>query len=263
MRLFFFKISNLTVKFRDIILTDFFYIFPAFFKWIYRLKIKRDIQSLSLEETSGKRATLYTHGSDNFIKKETQAVLFLHGQHAHPLVLLHLADIAQKIQLGPVYSIYLHYDQINPQAHRLLIHQAADYIEQKVKESGSSLKGIIMIGHSMGAIEAAHKAFVEKDKRLSSVISIAGRLKVTESLFNPCSPTLKPTVQKVFEAILAYHEVPLHQIVGKKDWNASLEAMTVRKEEQFCHIIEDAMHLNILYHSETKRKLLELLGKLF
>ena len=113
----------------------------------------------------------------------------------------------------------------------------------------------------MGAIEAAYTAFVENDKRILSVISIAGRLKVVESATSPCRESLKETVDKIYERVQSNPDLPLYQIVGKHDWNASLESTLIRRDPGCYHIIEDSMHFNILFHKEIYTKLSEFLQK--
>lgn len=56
-----------------------------------------------------------------------------------------------------------------------------------------------------------------------------------------------------------FPDFPLYQIVGKKDWNAPIEATVLRSDKKFSHIIHNAMHFNILFHRDLKKKLLEFL----
>ena len=237
------KIQHFFIKMQDILITDILYLIPCAFNWFYHLKIKKDISSFRLIDKNDKKAILYQHGQWNPEENEAQAILILHGLYSHPFVMLHLVEMAQKANLGPVFSLYVSYDEVNLD-HRPLIQQTFDMIEKM----SPNLKGIIVVGHSMGAMEGAYSAFVEKDKRVISVISIAGRLKVVECTHSPCRDSLKSTVNQIYEGIQSMPKLPLYQIVGRKDWNASLESTLVRHDKSEYHIIEDAMHFNILFH---------------
>lgn len=238
----------------DIIVTDSIYIFPCMLKWFYRLKIKRDIIPIPLKNSLGKKGTLYQHSPLTTENRGAQAILILHGRYSHPFVMLHLCDLAKEAQMGPVFSLYVNYGEVEHDPHRLIIKQAVDFIETTF-----SPKGIILAGHSLGGLEAAYQAFVEKDRRIQSVISIAGRLKVVETVPNPCRESLRPTVNKVYQAIQAQPEIPLFQIVAGIDWNSPLESTLVRKDEGFYSIVEDAMHFNILFHPDMHKKFVEYL----
>lgn len=252
-------------KVNDILIADLAYTFPNAIKWFYRVNIKGNISSITLKrkiKTKSKKALLFSHFDSSIqLNKETHAILLLHGIYGHPLSLLHLADIAQEAKIGPVFSIYLPYDEHFPENHRSLLKQAIDEIERMVHERGSCLKGIIATGHSLGAIESAYRAFVVKDERITTVISIAGRLKAVPSPNKNCPECLKSTLKDVYEGILEHTHLPLYQIVAGNDWNAPLEATAVRPIEGSFHIVENAMHLNVLYHWETRLKFIEFLKK--
>lgn len=246
---------------QDILITDILYLLPCMIKWLYHLKIKKDIFLFRLKDSSGKRATLYQHGKWESEKRELPVTLILHGLYSHPLLMLHLAKMAQTTNIGPVFSLYLSYDEVNLGIHRSLLKQAIDSIEKMLCDKGYIFKGIVLVGHSMGAIEAAYTAFVENDKRILSVISIAGRLKVVESIHSPCRESLKDTVNQIYAGVQSLPDLPLYQIVGRNDWNASLESTLIRHDKDYCHIVEDAMHFNILFHKDVHRKFPEFLQK--
>lgn len=261
MRLISSKIKNFFTKMQDILITDIIYLLPCGLKWLYHLKFKKDILPSKLIERSGKKANLYQHGNWESENKEIQVTLILHGLHSHPLVMLHLAEMAQETNLGPVYSLYVSYDEVNLDIHRSLIKLAVDNIENRLCKKGFSLKGIVIAGHSMGAIEAAYTAFVEKDRRILSIISIAGRLKVVESCSNPCRESLKDSLNKIYEGIQSNPDLPIYQIVGRHDWNASLESTLIRTRDDCFHIVENAMHFNILFHKDIRIKFPEFLQR--
>lgn len=255
------KFRRLVDQLRDIIVTDVCCLLPCIFRWIYFRRIKKDIYSFDLVEASGKKGKLYQHGEWNSKEKEVTAILILHGLYSHPLVMEHLAKMAKETNIGAVFSFYVSYDEINLDFHRILLNQAIQNIEKILSEKGCTLKGIVLVGHSMGAIEAAYKGFVELDKRIISIISIAGRLKVVECNYSPCRESLKSTVNHIHAGVQLHHHIPLYQIVGRRDWNASLESTLIRKGSDCFHIVEDAMHFNILFHKDLQAKFPEFLQK--
>jgi predicted esterase len=254
------KIKHFFTKMQDILITDICYLLPCVCKWFYHRIIKKDIFHYQLQDSlSGKKASLYKHGKGE-LKEESQAVLILHGLYSHPCMMLHLAKIAQNANPGPVFSLFVLYED-NLDKHRSLINQAMDCIEKKCLHQGFPFKGIILIGHSMGAIEAAYSAYVENDNRISSVISIAGRLKVVKSAHSPCQESLKESLNKIYKIVQSNHPTPLYQIAGRYDWCAPLESTLIRKIDGCYHIVEDGMHFNVLFHKDIYRKLPEFLEK--
>lgn len=243
-------LASFIQKIQDVVITDILHVLPNFLKW-YLFFIRRKITKCTYQ----KNILLYLHG-----KAETQkatAVLFLHGLYGHPSTLLPLAAIAQKAEIGPVFSLHLYYKPEMPQYHRDCLNQSINEIENIIQKNGNKLEGIIAIGHSMGGTEAAYKAFVEKDTRIRAVISIAGRLRETRGCNAP-SPSL---ADQVFRGVMGSPFLPLFQITGKRDWCAPSEATIIRTDEYCHHIIDHAMHLNILYHKETHTKFYEYLKK--
>lgn len=235
-------------KMKDIFMTDIFYVMPGLLKWFYERRIKRNISRFRLNNSSKKLSSIYQHGELDF-KKNSKPILILHGLYSHPFIMLNLAKAAKASGFGPVFSLFVSYDEQNLENHRNFLGQALDHIENLVGKESK----IILVGHSMGAIEAAFRALVEKDKRILSVISIAGRLNTVD----PCSDNLKDTLNKINHNFLENSEFPLYQIVAGKDWNASLDSTIINKKPGFYTIIKDAMHFNILYNKDLKNKFLE------
>lgn len=208
------------LKWKDILKTNAVYVLPSFLRWLYHLKVKKDVLAHPLAD-----AILYEYKGGG----SGQAVLILHGLHTHPYIMHPIAVHA--LTKGPVFSLYVSYNKSAPTLHRESIKRAIDFIENHTP----SFNGISLIGHSMGAIEGAHTAYKEKDARIRSLISIAGRLKAI------------PGIEAIGSAPPFYH------IVGRKDWNAPLESMILPKVEGFYHIIDDAHHVDILFHKELYR----------
>jgi hypothetical protein len=254
------RLFNKTV---DLVISNLVLILPNSIKWLYRFYVKQQITPFLIKENplaDSQHALLFLHGNFQSVDFQGSApLLLLHGMYGHPLALLHLADIAQKVSLGPIFSLYLRYDELKPEVHRSLIKLAIDKIEMLVEAQGIKFKGLVTAGHSMGAIESAYRAFVSKDSRIQTVISIAGRLRVVQSKENPCRESLMPTVESVYKGIQEQPEVPLYQIAAGADWNAPLEATIVRQDDACYHIVENAMHFNVLYHKETCHKFNEFL----
>jgi predicted esterase len=180
------------------------------------------------------------------------AVLLLHGDHSHPLTMLHLADIAEA-QGKAVFSIYLPYDDIDPEAHRSLLRKGIDKIEQIVAKNGGNLSHLLLAGHSRGAMEAANEAFVENNPKVSGVIAIAGRFKVIKPSLRPCRESLEPSVNALWEKLRNFDRpLPFYQIAAKNDWCIDQEASIVRQDLK--HLCVNASHLSVINHPETLRQ---------
>lgn len=230
----------------DTVPTTITQILPNSALWLYR-SLAGQITSFPLKATVDKTtqvATLYLHNSP----KGTSPLLLLHGDHGHPFTTLHLADLAAKHHIGPIFSLHMPYEEGFSPASRSLLKQAIDKIEQIVSSQGS-FSGLVAIGHSKGAIQSAHQAFVEKDARIKSVISIAGRLKVVSSSDKPCHAKLKSTVDAICEAVGKNPHIPLYQIAAENDWCVPLEAVVVRQDNSL--VVSGASHMNVLYREET------------
>lgn len=237
---------------------------PNAINWCFR-RIQGTISSQTLSSTVEKitkTASLFTHNPINSqTETKKRAVLFLHGLAGHPYTLIPLIDIAKKVHNLNVFSFHLSYGS-TPQAieqDQQLLKQAIDKIEIMLNEAGG-FDGIIIAGHSRGALLGARQQFVENDSRVSANISLAGRLKVLPQ--DNCPAYTIPTINAVYDAILRQPNLPLYQIFGDKDWNASQEAMAIRPNPSYCHIVKGASHLNVLYHPETHQKFSELLTAL-
>ena len=233
----------------DTVPATFLNVLPNAIRWLYRTKISRQITSFPLKTTidkTSKVATLYLHGLQ---KKSTQPLLLLHGDHGHPYTMLHLADAAAKNYSGTIFSLYMPSEKGYSDISRSLLEQAIEKIELMVKSKEGSFSKIVTLGHSKGAIQAAHQAFVEKDERIKSVISIAGRLKNTQSLDKACHEILQPTVNEIAQAIITNPDLPLYQIVAENDWCVPLDASRVNLKNS-C-VVPGAGHLNVLYRHET------------
>lgn len=257
------KLNRYLTKIQDIVVTDFIYLLPCAIRWFYRKLVRNEIVRHGIGQGPGRKASIYQHGRFKSPNQEVLATLILHGLYSHPFVMLHLADMAQETGGGPVFSLYLSYDEIDHDGNRLLIKQTVDFIEKTVRDSGHSLGGVVLVGHSMGAIEAAYRAFVDLDTRVISVISIAGRLRDPDFHLGQDNMGLRRLVDKINKGVIARPELPLYQIVGGKDWNASLESMVIRPHEGYFHVIEDAMHFNILFHKEIRKVFLKFLNDSF
>lgn len=231
-------------------------VLPNAVDWVRRLYITKDITPYKLQETVKnttevtKTAFLNLHGSLKVNDSPSaKAILFLHGDHSHPYSLLHLADIAQKKRLGPVFSLYLPYDDFKPSIHRALLIQAIDKIQNLMTNNGLSFQGVTAVGHSKGVIEAAYLALVKKEERIKSLIAWAGRLKVTES----CEEVLKDSINKIHAALVQNEQFPLFIISAGQEWCCREPESTQVFPHKKMYIAEQASHLNVLFDPEAKK----------
>lgn len=120
-----------------------------------------------------------------------------------------------------------------------------------------------MVGHSRGALEAAHCAYVENDTRIQAVIAIAGRFKVTPPPDRAPRDTLIPTVASVEGALATAPPDNLYQIGAGQDWCIPLEASLTVGNPNHRLLLAQAMHLNILYAAETRSQLAQWLQEYY
>ncbi len=253
------KIAHLLTVFFTEAWANFTHVLPDTLSFLYRERISKTIESISLSETVEKTirvATLFIHKPPKEkVEQEGSPVLFLHGDHGHPFTTLNLADRVQQIN-RPVYSLHIPYDDNHPEYHQIVLTKAID----KIKElSSDTFKKITLVGHSKGAIISGYQAYVNKDPRIDKVISLAGRL--GEPSDKSCSDNLKPIIAAVEKGIQENVNPPLYVIAGDRDWNAPHKAMFVRQDPSTYHVEKGAMHLNILYKEGTGNKLIEFLQR--
>lgn len=227
-------------------------IIPSKILWAFRKNIKK-VATFPIGNADQKVkqvATLYFHQRKNECSSDV-AVLALHGDKSFPETLLPQIDLAQKHTSAAIFSLSIP-NTTYKKNYQNSLKQALDKIEQFMKERGG-FSGIIAVGHSRGAIEASYAAFVDNDKRINSVISLAGRLRsITYPPFKPCSQEFSSHLDKIDKAIRKHPDIPLYQIFGDRDWNAPREAMAVRPDPRHCYVVKGASHLNVLYNKKAQ-----------
>jgi len=251
--------ESLKIVFTDILPTNLTCILPNALSWAYRTIWTRSVQSYTLTATTAtatKTAHLFAHSIEKAKQPNTStsAILLLHGEHSHPLTMLHLADIA-KAQGKAVFSVHLPYEDNNPEGHRSLLRKSIDKIDQIISKNGGKLSYLLLSGHSRGAIEAANEAFVENNPKVSGVIAIAGRFKVIKPSLRPCRKSLEPSIHALWEKLRIFNRplrVPFYQIAAKNDWCIDPEASIVRRDHS--HLCVNASHLSVINHPETLKQ---------
>lgn len=248
------------------VLTVIAHVLPSFIRWNYRQYVQKSIHRFSLKLSIDKirvQANLFFHLNSNTAiqnifkspdknqKYKMPALLFLHGDHSRPYTLLPLIDTAQHTYEGLIFSLYMPYDSSISEKSSLLLKKSIDKIQEIIKTNGLNFPKIITIGHSKGAIQAAHCAFVEKNPAIHTVVSIAGRLRVVPSQNKDCHPSLKPILTAIEAGLKENPSLPLYQIVPDNDWNAPYEAMTPRNDSRYCHLIPNSSHLSVLFNPQT------------
>ncbi len=253
--------DKLKILFTDLLPGIFSSNIPNALKWVYRTYCTRTLTSHSLGGAS-KAAQLFVHGEVHPRPGgETPALLLLHGEHAHPFSLLHLADIAKQ-QGRSVFSVHLAYDDEHPERHRSLLSQSIDKIDQIIQARGGKLSSLVLAGHSRGAMEAANEAFAVNNPKVNGVIAIAGRFKVITPSDRPCRPSLEASVNALWDKIGHWSQslrVPFYQIAAKRDWCMDPEASIARTDHE--HLYVDAGHLGVINHPSTLNQFKEWLAK--
>ncbi len=242
--------NTLHIFFTDLLPTTLTCVLPNAFSWAYRTLWTGSIQSYTLLGTAGKTADLFLHGAITPERNgRTPALLLLHGEHSHPLTLLHLADLAEPYRT--VFSIRLPYDDEHPEEHQLLLKEAIDKIDQMITEEGGYLSNLFLGGHSRGAIEALNAAYVRKNPKVGGVITLASRSRVIKPSLRPCRPSLEPTVNAVWQKVKPPRRlpVPLYQIAATEDWCIDPKASIANPEEEY-HFVKTG-HLGVIAHPDT------------
>lgn len=252
--------NALKILFTDLLPTNLVCILPNALKWVYRSWCSRTLtcHSLAIQEgTTIKTGNLFVHGAIQQRPGNLPALLLLHGDHSHPLSMLHLADIAAK-EGRAVFSVHLPYDDAHPEGHRSLLSQSIDKIQALIAEKGGRLSNLLLAGHSRGALEAAHEAFVVNNPKVSGVIAIAGRFKVITPSERPCRLSLEASVNAVWEKIGNVNQhlrVPFYQIGATRDWCMDPETSIVRTDHK--HLEVDTGHLGVVNHPSTLQRFRE------
>lgn len=208
---------------------------PAAFRWVVTKYMWNEIETVEI--IGNKKITAYLNFHGHFPKFEFNEaitpVLFCHGDHSHPLTLLHLADLA-KPKGRVVFSLYLphcHEDEDGCAQSDLLLDYAIHKIKKFVKNRGGKFNGILGIGHSKGAILLANRQFVHHDLRIKATCSIAGRLSVCEET-KGLPQEFEMFIKRIAKNIKNYPQEKLMQIIPENDWNASYASMAVRPEKK-------------------------------
>lgn len=189
------------------------------------------------------------------------AILLLHGDKHNQSGMLPLAKYLSKADVGSLFTVNLDYSETYPAKHR---HQLTTRILEIKELYDQDELRLIIVGHSKGAIEAAHLAFCEDRTpgvKIEKIISIAGRLKVVNSSFRSCHQRLVPLIHKIYRAIKRNFTVPFYNIAGDLDWNAPVEAMIINDSSKHACVIPNQSHMSILFAEETHKKVLEYISK--
>lgn len=247
---------------------------PCAMRWVYQTCYRQDMVSFRLNsvvipfshnsaaQRGSRIATLYFHNANQApVTARTRAILFLHGDYSHPYSLFPLIDIAERRGDLAVFSLHMPYDESHDASSQDLVKQAIDTIESNIRARGGLLDTFVMAGHSKGGTQSAFEGFVRQDRRVTSVITIAGRVRCLKN-DSSCDAALRPLIDQVHQAIEDRPDFPLYQIVPRNDWNAPTSAMAIRPWTN-CAIIDGAMHLNVLYNEQTHRVFSDYLSQIF
>lgn len=242
--------EGLKIVFTDLLPANLTCVLPNAFSWCYRTLWTGSIQSHTVSvPTTTKTASLFAHGMQK--PAPTSAVLLLHGDHSHPMTLLHLADIAQA-QGRAVFSVHLPYDDSHPEAHRALLGKCIEKIGQILSKNGGSLSHLLLAGHSRGALEATHEALVKENPAVNGILAMAGRFRVIKPSLRPCRESLEPSVNAVWDKLHLSSRplrVPFLQVAAQHDWCMDPEASVVRPDQR--HLYVNAGHLGVINHPST------------
>jgi len=182
-----------------------YHVLPQAIKWVY-LRVTGQITAHDL---SG-GATLYVHTMAAQINETALPVLLAHGDHSHPLTMLHLA---QALSDRPVYSIYIPDSEptIGMGAMTRAIDKVSDFV------GGRQIFGI---GHSKGGTYLAYQKYVSCDERLAKVMGIGSRYRVDRS----CKPEIRDFVSSL-ESSIPDNRQDIIQMFPVRDWCMSRDSL--------------------------------------
>jgi hypothetical protein len=234
-------------------ITTIFNVLQNAVRWFYHTKIARDIIEYKIEiPSSNEVAYLYLYNKkclqDN--NKIEEVLLFSHGDFSHAYTLLHLARVANALHI-PTFLLNMPHDDLHHnETSQQLVEKALETIHTLVDKKDGVFKGIILAGHSKGAIWSAYHAFAKNDPRVTRVVSIAGRLKDIQSADFNERELLKPILVETLAAIQSKDRTKtLFQIVPGNDAVVPRESMMITDDH--CYIIPNASHLGVLFHPQT------------
>lgn len=238
-------------------------VLPNCVKWYYHVHVTGEIipHPVKYRVPNGKTYTaiLYLHGK---IQPGSRAVLHAHGDLSFPATMLNLAKIAQKQNVGSVFSLGISYNDNKSEIHRALLKKGMEKIKTLLNVGVVQLTGC---GHSKGAIEFAYYSFCDQDNqvpgiKIEKLISVAGRLRVMNPNSNECHPVLTKMLAPIYPAVQANTDIPLYQIFGDKDWNAPRGAMEIRPGPETSFPIPNESHLSVVYARATQDRYASLLA---
>ncbi len=225
------------------------YVIPNRIKWFYLKNIVRAIQTFPLKNQF-KTAFLCKHNS--LIRSTKSALLLIHGDYSHPSTMLDFVDVARTGE-NIVYNLHLPFEEHQLQNSVDLIKQAIDAIENDYQLQNAKMDNLILAGHSKGATLSAYQAFIGNDTRIKSIIAIAGRFK------NTYSEKFEPLLETLSKAISKNSSTAFFQIVAGKDWKIPLDASIGSSFSNKFYVVNEAMHLNVLFKQETLQQFRKLL----
>ncbi len=217
---------------------------PAIIRWSFRKYISGDIKTYSITaDKVNDIAYLNSHGK---IEDNDSIALFLHGDHSHPLTMLHLADLAKQKKMT-VFSLYIpkcHEDKFD--SDNSLIENAIKKIEQIVQIENLKIKAV---GHSKGAILLAKNYCTQDTSKIHAACAIAGRLKVPEDKIIPEDlESFYKQIKTIETNIVQKPKLAIVQIIPQDDWMVPQTEMGAANRN--CNIVH-GMHLSVLFETET------------
>lgn len=194
-------------------------------------------------------------------KKQSHPILLLHGVKSDESSWRNLLADLQKQGIGPVFTLNIDYDR-------------EDFV-QKIQEKASEILQLYgqkielsLVGHSLGAIKAAHYVYVKKceglsrDIHIDKIVSLAGRLRITGNERWKCFfSDITDLVNETYEAIKKKgpNDPKLFTLTAENDWLVPANCSNVLNDPSCSFILPDCGHLSILHSSHMLKVVASLL----
>lgn len=178
-----------------------------------------------------------------------KAVVLLHGSGGNQAQWLPLAQKLQQRNISPVFTLNF--------SEETRVQELDVKIREIQKLYGNNPLRIVLVGHSLGAITSANWLFNYPEKvenvDVDKIISVAGRLKVTESNFRFFFEDLIPSINATFEKL---DPAKIYAIAGDHDILVPQAAIFVNQPNQRL-LLENEGHLSVQQAEATMNQIIE------
>jgi len=187
-----------------------------------------------------------------------KVVLLLHGVGGHPSCFIPMAKKLAESNLTAMYTVSLNPTDENPIPIESLTHRvnalAINYLN-----SGYADVEFALVGHSLGALVSAKYVWRGPDlptrSLISTIISLAGRLKYVHNTFFWFCEDVKPEIERTYECILkSPDKATLYTIRGDCDAIVPRQSVHIQDKPNRECTVHGWGHSGIVFAPETHKQ---------